>query len=109
MDRKVVLFALVAVVGVVMLVAASAVTVFALVSDAPVQTEEVHLDQAPEIVPVQAESVSQPEVVEPVLKYEKASYSDHVGGCRYGASKLQLTQAPAEKLDEQPLAQVELE
>ena len=92
MRMKTLVITVVAVVSVVVLVVASAVTAFALVGDSSVEVEE-----AVEIVPVQAEPLSQPEmeVVNPVLHTEKSGY-----GCPYQDAKLQQVKAPAETVDE---------
>jgi hypothetical protein len=82
---------------VLVFMAVSAVAVFAFVS----------LEAAPvEAAPVQAEVA--PQVVEPAIQIERASYSEYSGGCPYSHSQMQLTEAPAEKLEDAPLAQVDL-
>lgn len=106
MKRKAVLFSLLALAS-VMVLAISAVTVFALVGDSPTQeVEAVTVDQAPEVAPAQVESISQPEVVKPVLNYERVDYAGKPSGCSHSSAKLQLTEAPAEKVEDQPLVQV---
>jgi hypothetical protein len=106
MKHKAVLFSLLALAS-VMVLAISAMTVFAFVGDGPAQeVEAVTVDQAPEVAPAQVESISQPEVVKPVLNYERASHAGKPGGCSYSSTKAQLTEVPAEKVEDQPLAQV---
>ena len=102
MHRKALLFSLMAAAGVVLLVAVSAVTVYALVGN---NLDTASVEQAVEVVPVQVEPVSQSEVVEPVLRYEHASYEGK-SGCRYSA-KLQMPEAPAKQVEDEPLAQAQ--
>ena len=91
MRNKILIFSLLAVVGVTVLAVAAGVTVFALTGDAPVQTEKVSLAQPVEIVPVEVEPVN---VVKPVLKHDRAKYAGYAGegGCPFSHSKAQLTQ-----------------
>ena len=102
MHRKALLFSLMAAAGVVLLVAVSAVTVYALVGN---NLDTASVEQAVEVVPVQVEPVSQSEVVEPVLRYEHANYEGK-SGCRYSA-KLQMTEAPVKQVEDEPLAQAQ--
>jgi hypothetical protein len=88
MRRKVVLFSALAVAGLVLLGIVSAVTVYALAVDSPTQTEVI------EAAPVQAEK--------PVLEYERASFGNG-GGCSHYKSSLQMTEAPADKVEEDQL------
>ena len=101
MHRKALLLSLMAAAGVVLLVAISAVTVYALVGN----SDAASVEQAVEVVPVQVEPVSQSEVVKPVLRYEHAN-AEGKSGCRY-SSKLQLTEAPVKQVEDEPLAQVQ--
>jgi hypothetical protein len=98
MHRKTLLLTVMAVTSLLVLVAISAVTVFALLGDTATQTEAV------EVAPVEVETVSQPEVLNPVLEYEHTGYEGKTG-CSY-SSKLQMTEAPAETVEDQSLAQV---
>jgi predicted porin len=93
MHRKALLFSLMAAAGVVLLVAVSAVTVYALVGN---NLDTASVEQAVEVVPVQ---------VEPVLRYEHAN-AEGKSGCRYSA-KLQMTEAPAKQVEDEPLAQAQ--
>jgi len=100
MQRKVLLFSLFAVVGLVMLVGISAVTVYALAGN---DFETAPVEEAVEVAPAQVEPVSQSEVIEPVLRYQHAN-AEGKSGCRY-SSKAQLTEAPAKQVEQEPLAQ----
>jgi len=104
MHRKTLLLTVLAVTTVVVIMAISALTVFALVGGLPAQGEKVTVDETFELAPVQAEPVSHQEVVKPVLQHERAGYEGKTG-CSYSA-KLQMTEAPAETVQEQPLARV---
>ena len=97
MQRKTVLVLGLAAVTVMLLVAVSAVTVFALVGETAAQPDKV------EVVPARAEPASEPLVAEPVVRYEHSGYSGKAG-CSY-ESRLQMTEAPAEKIDDQLLTQ----
>ena len=101
MRNKILIFSLLAVAGVTVLAIAAGATVFALTYDAPIQTEQVTIDQSIEfdqstqVSPVEVEPVK---VVEPVLKLERAKYAGHGngGGCPYSQSKAQLVEAPTQ-------------
>lgn len=96
MRRKTVIFGVLAAASLLLLVAVSAVTVYAMVKDT-VQANAV------EVAPVVAETVSQPQVDKPA-KYE---YTGYAGGCSYNKARLQMTEAPAEKVaGDQLLTQV---
>jgi hypothetical protein len=92
MQRKTVIFGVLAAVSLVLFVAVSAVTVYAMVKDTA-QANTV------EVAPVMAETVSQPQVEKPA-KYE---YTGYAGGCSYDKARLQMTEAPAEKVAEDQL------
>ena len=94
MRNKILIFSLLAVAGVTVLAIAAGATVFALTYDAPIQTEQVTIDQSIEVSPVEAEPVK---VIKPVLKYERAKYAGYGDGdCPYSHSKAQLVEAPAQ-------------
>jgi len=97
MRNKLLFFSLVAMVGVTVLAVAAGVTVFALTNNAPVQTEQVSLDQPVEVVPVQIEPVK---VANPIIKQEWSKYDGYAGyaggDCPYSHSKAQLVEAPAQ-------------
>lgn len=103
MERKALFFSVVAAAGLVLLVAVSAVTVYALagntVATAPVE-------QAIEAAPAQIEPVSQVELFEPAPQYERANAEGRTG-CRYSSTKLQMTEAPAKQVEDAPLAQLQ--
>jgi hypothetical protein len=99
MQRKTMVILGLAVISVVVLVTLSTVTVFALVGGSSAQPD------AGQVVPVRAESISQPQVAEPVLRYERADYAGPGGGCSH-SSRLEMTQAPAQKVGDQLLTQV---
>jgi hypothetical protein len=103
MERKALLFSVMAAAGLVLLVAVSAVTVYALAGNT---LETMPVEQAVEVAPAQVEPVSQVEVVEPVLRFEHAN-AEGKSGCRYSSAKLQLTEAPAKQVEDEPLAQLE--
>jgi hypothetical protein len=105
MNRKTLLISLLAVAGAVLLVAASAVTVFALIDSSASQVDQVSLDKAVEVAPVQVKPVSHSEVVKPVRQYEHAGYAGK-SGCPY-SSEVQITEAPAKQIEQEPLAQVQ--
>jgi hypothetical protein len=93
MRNKVLIFSLMAMASITVLTVAAAVTVFAFTHQAPVQTEEVNVEQSLEVVPLQVEPVvSKSQVIEPVLEHKRVGYSKHEGGCPFGASKAQLTE-----------------
>jgi hypothetical protein len=106
MSRKAVLLSVLAVAVIMVFLAASAVAVFALAVQDSAQVEAAPVEDTLQIAPVQVE-VS-PKAVEPAINVERASYSDYSGGCPFSHSKVQLTQAPAEKLEDAPLAQADL-
>ena len=95
MRNKILIFSLLAVAGITVLAIAAGATAFALTYDAPIQTEQVTIDQSIEIAPVEAAPVK---VVEPVLKLEKARYAGYSGDgdCPLSHSKAQLVEAPAQ-------------
>jgi hypothetical protein len=104
MQRKALLLSVMAAAGLVLLVAVSAVTVYAL-AGATVETAPVA--QAVEVAPAQVEPVSQSEVVAPVLRYERAN-AEGKSGCNYSSAKLQMTEAPVDKVQQdEPLAQLQ--
>lgn len=107
MDRKVLLVSLLAVVSMMVLASVSAIAVFALTADSPVQTEAVNINEGVEVAPAQVEA-SEIEAVEPAFRHENVGYAGKPGGCTYNSSaQLQLTQAPSsEKLETDSLAQV---
>jgi hypothetical protein len=107
MNRKLVLFSVLAVALVMVFVAASAITVFALVGGDSAQVEVAPVENVFEAAPVEAE-VS-PKLVEPAL--ERASYDSYSGGCPFGEAKMLMTQhTPAEEaVEDAPLAQLSLE
>lgn len=97
MRNKLLIFSLVAAAGLTIFAVAAGVTVFALANDAPIQTEQVSLEQPVEVVPVEVEPVK---VVNPVIKHDRAKYDGYVsgeGGCPYSHSKAQLVKAPAQE------------
>lgn len=102
MQRKVILVSMLGMVGLVLLIAISTVTVFALVGG---QANPTAVEEAAEIVPLQAEPVSYQEVVKPAREYQRTGYAGK-SGCSYSA-KMQLTEAPAKPAPEQPLAQIQ--
>ena len=94
----------------VALVVVAAVGAFAFtISTTPVQAEEALIDITIDEAPVQIEPVANQQVVEPVLKIERASYSDHSGGCQYKqqSAKQQMVEAPSEQIDDQLLTLAE--
>jgi hypothetical protein len=106
MNRKLMLFSVVAVLTVMVLVVVSAVAVMAMVDTSSTQAEEVNVETVIENVPLQVEPVSQSQVVEPAGHEDRLYTSNPGSGCRFHEAKQQLTQTPAEKLTDQPLAQV---
>lgn len=92
MQRKTVILGVLAAASLLLIVAVSAVTVYAMVVDTA-QADAV------EVAPVMAETVSQPQIQKPA-KYEYAGYA---GGCSYSKTRLQMTEAPAEKVTEDQL------
>ena len=103
MQRKALLLSVMAAAGLVLLVAVSAVTVYALTGS---NLQAGPLEQAVEVAPVQVEPVSQSELVEPVLRSERAN-AEGKSGCNYSSAKLQLTEAPTKQVEDEPLAQLQ--
>ncbi len=103
MRSKLLIVSALAAVSMVVLVAVVAVTAYALVSSGPVQAEEAVIDNSVNVAPVEVQAVSQPQLEKPAVKYERASYAGHEGGCPFGASKAQFTQAPSEPAIENDL------
>ena len=92
MRKKILVFSLLAVVGVTVLAIAAGAAVFALTVDTPVQAEQVTIDQPVEASPVEVEPV---QAVKPVLKLERAKYAGYGdGNCPYSHSKAQQVKAP---------------
>ncbi len=102
MQRKVILVSMLGMVGLVLLVAISTVTVLALAGS---YANPTAVEEAAEIVPLQAEPVSHQELVKPALEYQRTGYAGK-SGCSYSA-KMQLTEAPAKQALEEPLAQIQ--
>lgn len=96
MRQRVLLISVLAVAGLVLLVAISAVTVFALTSDRPAQAETI------QAAPVQADTVTQP-VARPL--YEKTDYAAQEGGCNHSSKMQMMTEKPAEKVEAEALTQ----
>ncbi len=86
--RKTIILSLVAVMSVVLLVAVSAVAVYALAGQAPVQAETVEAAPA----------------LDAPVTYERASYAGKTG-CSYKANLQMTERAPAEPAQEQLLTQ----
>ena len=104
MERKALFISVVAATGLVLLVAVSAVTVYALAGNT---VETMPVEQAVEMAPAQVEPAGQSEVVAPVLRYERAN-AEGKSGCNYSSAKLQMTEAPVEKIQkDEPLAQLQ--
>jgi hypothetical protein len=103
MDRKALLFSVMAAAGLILLVAVSAVTVYALAGN---HVETTPVEQAVEVAPAQLEPVSQVEVFEPAVRYEHANVQGK-SGCPYSSAKLQMTEAPAKQVEDEPLAQLQ--
>jgi hypothetical protein len=103
MERKALFFSVVAVAGLVLLVAVSAVTASALAGN---NVETTPVEQAVEVAPPQAEPVGQVKVFEPAPRYEPAK-AEGKSGCSYSSTKLQMTEAPAKQVEEAPLAQLQ--
>jgi hypothetical protein len=105
MNRKIVVFSVLGVALVMAFVAASAITVFALVGGDSAQVEVAPVENGLEIAPVKAEA--SPDIVKPVLEVEHTSYG-YSGGCPFSESKALMTQrTPAEeRLEDAPLAQL---
>jgi hypothetical protein len=108
MNRKFLAFSLLAVISVVALVVLSAVTVFALMGDSQAQVEKVRTDEVIELTPGEVvESNSQPQIVEPVRRYEYVNSSGQAGHNCFSA-KEQLTEAaPDQKPENQVLTLAE--
>lgn len=108
MNRKIVLFSVLAAGLVMVFVVASAITVFALVAGDSAQVEVAPVENVLEVAPVKAE-VS-PHSVKPLRDVEYTSY-EYSGGCPFSESKMLMTErTPAEApLEDAPLAQVSLE
>lgn len=101
MGQKAILISVLAMVGVTVLALASAVTVFALLSQSPTGLEEVT-----QTAPVQLEAEHQPVVVEPVIQMERGEYAGG-HGCPYHEAKMQQVQvAPVETVEDNLLSQV---
>lgn len=103
MRSKILIVSTLAAVSVVVLAAVVAVTAYALVSAGSVQADEAVIDNSVNVAPVEVQAVSQPQLEKPAIKYERASYAGHEGGCPFGASKAQFTQAPSEPAVENDL------
>jgi hypothetical protein len=97
MRSKLLIFTVLATVSIVVLIAAVTATAFALVEGDSTQAEEVLINETIDVVaPAEAEAVSRPQVVKPVVNYDRASYAGHEGGCPYSSAKMQLTEVPSE-------------
>lgn len=106
MEHKALIFSVVAVAGLVLLAAVSAVTVYALTGNNVETTLVDAARQAVEAAPAQVEPVSQVEVFEPAPRYEWAN-AEGKSGCNYSSAKLQMTEAPAKQVEDAPLAQLQ--
>lgn len=95
MRNKLLIFSLLAVAGIAVFAVAAGVTVFALANDAPVQVEQVNLEQPAEVMPVKVEPVKVAHP--PVIKYDRAKYAGYDGDCPYSHSKAQQVEAPAQE------------
>jgi hypothetical protein len=108
MRSKLLIFTVLATVSIVVLIAAAAVTAFALVEGDSAQAEEVLINETLDVAPAEVEAVSRPPVVKPVSNYDRASYAGHEGGCPYSSAKMQLTEVPSDsKVDDSLLTLAE--
>ncbi len=91
MGKKVIIFSVLAIVGMTVLTVAAGAVVFALSTANAVQVEEVFMDDSIEVTPLEVEQVR---FENPILESEHPTYAKevgHGGGCSF-SSKAQLTQ-----------------